>query len=525
MIQDLQSPDVPDRVDTEVCVVGAGAAGITLSVTLARQGADVVMLESGGRVHDPKIHALNAGEVVGHSHSGILQGRFRGLGGTTVQAGGQTLPLHPIDFEYRPWILWSGWPIPYAALELYYARALSFVGLDRARVTDSAVWQAIGREEPRLGDLLTPYLSRWCPQPSFASRYGDEIERLSSLRCVLRATVTIISATGERITSLMATGLHGRRMRVRARTFIFCVGGIETPRLLLQPLDDGTSPPWAASAILGGFFQDHPHRLCAEVIPRDRRAVHDLFDQIYLGGMKYQPRMRLSENFQRQMRSLNAGGIVLFETAKGEILHEARTAGRALLGGTLSGSTLRRATKVALTAMPLVATQAWRLLVQRRSYNPDDLGFNLGVQIEQPPRPESRVSLGAEVDALGVRRARLNWCLGKEEIATIALFAEAVKQSFEHLGIGEVRIHPDVLRREGAVLDRVSDYYHHMGTARMAEQECCGVVTPDLRMFHAENAYICSTAVFPTSGYSNPTHTLIALALRLADYLQGKGFA
>src|SRR5689334_910142 len=113
MITDLNSHETPSTLETDVCIVGAGAAGICLAVTLARRGIKVVLLESGGVTHEPAIHALNKAEVVGLSHAGIHDGRFRVFGGTTTRWGGQMLPLEPIDFENRPWMRCSGWPIRY----------------------------------------------------------------------------------------------------------------------------------------------------------------------------------------------------------------------------------------------------------------------------------------------------------------------------------------------------------------------------------------------------------------------------
>jgi choline dehydrogenase-like flavoprotein len=259
---------------------------------------------------------------------------------------------------------------------------------------------------------------------------------------------------------------------------------------------------------------------CADIIPRDRRSIHRLFDGIYHRGFRYRPRFRLSADRRRRLRTLGVGGGIIFETAQADRLDRARGAAKALLKGRVDREVVAAALGSA-AASPLMLRQAWRTFVQKRAFNPDDLGFRLGVDVQQAPRPESRVSLADAVDAFGLRRAKLDWRLGEAEIASIAAFAEAAKAGFEEAGIAEVRIDPDVAARSSDVLSRLHDQSHHIGTARMAAEPDRGVVDPDLRIFGTENAYVCGSAVFPTSGFSNPTHTILALAMRLSDHLAG----
>jgi choline dehydrogenase-like flavoprotein len=430
---------------------------------------------------------------------------------------GQILPLLPIDFEERAWIPWSGWPIAYSDLIPYYRSAIDFIGLGESLLSDADVWGSIGLEVPILGPDIEPYISRWCPEPDFARLYGQEVRRLQSLTCVLHATNVGFDARGDRLTAARARGLGGQIISVQSRAYVLCVGGIETARVLLHPLNDGGPAPWSDSKLIGCCFQDHPGIPVADVVPRDKRMVHHLFDNIYRHGFKYQPRFRLTAAAQEHSHLPGVGGALLFESAKTPALHRARLAGKALVKGRVNTQILT----AAAIGTPLLARQAWWTLVRRRGFNPDDLGVRLGVQLEQVPRLNSRVSLSDQTDAFGLRRARVDWRMGESEIEATARFAEITKAAFEQIGLADVRIDADVEARSPAILARTHDQAHHMGTARMASAPYRGVVTSDLRLFGTENAYICSSAVFPTSGYSNPTHTIIALALRLADHLLG----
>ena len=527
MIGDLRSDSFPGALDADVCVVGAGPVGITLALELSRRGRDVVLLESGGHEIDPALQDLYTSTNVGHPHNGINLGRYRAFGGTSTQWGGQILPFERIDFEKRDWVEASGWPITFDDLDPYYRRALKYEGLGGAISNDMQVWSVIGANGPNYEDGLHFQFSRWCPQPDFAKIYVKEISDSTSLRCILYATVTALSCANEQIVMAHARTLNGKAIEIKARRFIFCVGGIESARLLLQPLADQTLPPWlACSNVLGRYFQDHPTFECADIRPRNEAALHQLMDMVYFRGFKYQPRIYLSEERQRKTRSLNAGGLVLFKTAiSAQVRHQVRVAANRLLRGPFSVGVLAEAIRSGVHAGPLLTKAAWRYFAHGRAFNPSDLGYRLLAFVEQAPNPESRITLSGETDAFGMRRAQLDWRLGQAEVDTLDVFARTVKMAFESAGLADVDIEPLVAARDPAMLKTAWDNYHNMGTARMADSPEYGVVDRSLKIFGSSNGYICSGAVFPTGSFANPTHTIIALALRLADHLCSESVA
>ena len=521
MIIDLHSFDMPATIEADICIIGAGAAGIVLSQNLARTKCRVVLLESGGREFEADTHQLNTVTSVGLPHLGVHDGRFRALGGSTTRWIGQMLPLDPIDFERRSWVAWSGWPLRYRMLTDYYRRALDVVGLGNAFRTDDEIWRRIGIA-PQLGNGLMSYCSRWCPQPDLSQVFADTLTRSDWLQCILHATVKTFSVRGDAADSVVASSLNGRSVRVRARAFLVCVGGIETPRLLLQPLEDGRPAPWAGSDAIGRYFQDHLFGSVGEIVARNPARLHESFDRIYAGGLKYHPRFNLSEAMQRQSRLLGAGGLVTFETSKMDLINQTREACREILQRRISRDVLARAASGMLRGAPTIARLLWRGIVQGRAFNPHDLGTQLVIQLEQAPRPESRITLADETDALGMRRAKLDWRLGQLELDTVAAFARTAKAAFEAAGLATIRVHPEVEAGDQDALSRLRDLYHHAGTARMADDPAGGVVDTDLRVFGSRNVYVCGSAVFPTSGVANPTHTILALALRLADHLRAR---
>ena len=71
-----------DTIEADLCIVGAGPAGLSLAHALLGSGLQVVVLESGGRDFDRVAQALNEAQVVGSAYGDLLQTRQRQVGGT-----------------------------------------------------------------------------------------------------------------------------------------------------------------------------------------------------------------------------------------------------------------------------------------------------------------------------------------------------------------------------------------------------------------------------------------------------------
>jgi len=143
MLNDFRDCENDTQVDADICIIGAGAAGIAIAREFLGLKVRVILLESGGIEPEPATDLLKQGESVGLSHNGLTEGRNRLLGGTTRVWGGQCLRMDDIDFEARPWVPESGWPIKKADLDSYYSRAESFFGI-LGEVYDERLWQKFG---------------------------------------------------------------------------------------------------------------------------------------------------------------------------------------------------------------------------------------------------------------------------------------------------------------------------------------------------------------------------------------------
>jgi choline dehydrogenase-like flavoprotein len=522
MICDFNELENQATLAADVCVIGSGAAGITIAREFLGTAYNVVLLAGGGQRHEPECQCLYESDLVGLFHQSIHDGRARVLGGTTTLWAGQALPLDEIDFERRDWVAKSGWPFSRDLLEPFYRRAERVMHVP-THTYDERSWPPPARRPPAYNPAkLRPRISDFSPTPDFRLAYGAELAAAPNVRVLLNAHATSIvtSESGSAVDHVELKSLAGKIGTGKARVYIVCCGGIETARLLLA--SNRAEPQGLGNRhdLVGRFFQDHVHAKAAVLRPQNRKAAQALFDPFYFQGIKFAPKICSSFELQERERILNVAGDTCYDIPEDSAVEALKLILRAPRRRDQWGRLPRAFWHVARRPHEVVSA-AYQYLVQKQTISYNRGTMYLGVQCEQQPNPLSRVSLGERVDALGMRRAVLDWRLTALERRSIEVFVRTVAEEFDRLGIGTVDLSTFTLPEHPDQLDRlVHDASHHMGTARMHDDPRQGVVDRDCRVHGVGNLFIGSSAVFPTGGFSNPTLTIIALCLRMSDLLK-----
>jgi choline dehydrogenase-like flavoprotein len=518
LIIDLAKQPAPSQRSFDVCVAGAGAAGIALTVELAAKGMRVALLESGGQGFEPHSQNLCYGESGGLPFNGLYNGRCRVLGGTTTLWGGQIMEIDEHVFQGRDWIPGSAWPITKHVLEGAYARAIELEGLDRALNDPAEIWQALKLTPPALGEDLYAAFSRWCPITNFARLHAHALRSHPNIQVYLHASVRTLDfeADGETLRAVRASTQGRGTTEILAKHFVLAIGGIETSRLLLQPDLTTSIAPWARTGLVGRNFQDHISCYVATVGDGSLAAAR-YFDYVAAGGFKHHAKIKLRPETQERLGTLDVCGTVAVTADGLDDLALAYDTYRLWQTRQLRSLTAGRIGHFVLNLPKLVWQKTPYSGAIRRSARNQTL--RLTVHCEQSPQSAGQVALADERDALGLLRARVTWCAAPLELHTIRAFLRATQPAFQSGGLGLIVPDLDIEENDAVLTATFRESYHHIGGARMAAHATDGVVDPHLRVFGTRNLYICSSAVFPSAGFVNPTHTLIALAVRLASRL------
>jgi choline dehydrogenase-like flavoprotein len=507
----------------DLCIVGAGAAGLALAAQFLNTAWRVVVLESGMREPDAAGDDLNSLDSVGLRHDGWREGRVRSFGGTTRAWGGQLVPMRATELAARSWVPDSGWPLELDELQPYYRRVEQLLHT-QGPPYDENVWAHLGMKSPGFDpEEFCVRFSQWAAlgRRNFALLWRRHLEKSQNVTVMLDATVVAVTCgqSGDHCEAVAVRSRHGMHSTIRSRYFVIACGGIETARLLLASPSAKSAGVANRSGLVGRFFQDHVSYRAGEIEPASRRAVQNLFDPRYVGGTMFSVKLEPSEASMRRHRWLNAMGHIAFQIPDALGWMELKRIMRSLQAGRLELPSLEESTAMVRGSVELARLILARALARRRR-SPDSGAILLLIDTEQAPNADSRVLLDSSTDALGMPRARLDWRVTELEYRTLTEFASRIASEFARMGLGAVRLAgwPDFERRDSPGAAR--DIFHHMGTTRMSRTPQSGVTRPDLRCHDVDNLFIAGPSVFPSGGIANPTFTALALTLRLADHLK-----
>lgn len=531
MIANLSSHPSGSALECDIAIVGAGAAGIAIAREFAGRGERVILLEAGGLDFDETLQDYARGSASGQPYFPLDESRYRLFGGSTFRWGARTAPFKALDFSQRDWVSTTkGWPISLAELGGFYDRAYSMIGIRTPFAFDRGVWDYLNAKPVAFDQSLFDYHAfQFGRNLLFGTRFRNELKQAANIEVLLRAQLLKIEtvAEGQHVDHLSVVTPEGASYVVRARTYILAAGGIENARQLLLSGNPDGSGLCNSSGTLGRYFMEHPTVQAGTITARNPQKLVDSFSPGLVGGRLVEVGISLSPERQRQTESLNA--IARVAVAVGDDPTQAlrellRNLRHRRLPHTLSWYQKNRylSERLAIIArdpLSIVLNGARHALGRPKRFKLDSL--SLEIRTEQEPSPESRVTLGDDRDANGQRRAHLHWSLGARDKHTMQTLAHDVDREFRRLDIGEIAFAPWLDRDD---LDFGADLvggHHHMGTTRMAAEAADGVVRPDCRAHDVDNLYLAGCSIFPTAGFVNPTATLLALGLRLADHLKG----
>jgi choline dehydrogenase-like flavoprotein len=519
MFLDARSLPTGTVSETEVCIIGAGAAGISLAREFINVGFRVIVLESGDTQLEMETQQLYVGSNIGRPYYDPTVHRLRFFGGTTNHWTGWCAVPDPLDFEMREGVPYSGWPFSLAYLEPWYRRAQTVCELGPFGYAPSD-WgiRPADIPQPFNGPNFVCQVLQLSPPTRFGSVYEPALRQASRLTVYLNANALRFdtSESGDNIEQLRVGVLPEARFTVRARIYILATGAIENARLLLLSGNDGGHGLGNDHDLVGRFFMVHLEYLGGVIA-----LANPYMNFKFLsgdGGATYQqfgtPRdfisyVCLSEETRRERHLPH----LRFRLHQFNPAIESVAALKRLMGR--GGDTLKDLLSVMRDLDGLASFATRRAL--RGRWLPVD-AISLRCTSEQMPNPNSRIRLGEDTDAFGLRKIAIDWQLTAEDKRGMVEGHRLFGAELGRVGFGRFR---SFVPEDETVWPK--DMYgdeHNIGTTRMHREPIMGVVDENCRVHGVSNLYVAGSSVFPTGGVANPTLTIVALALRLADHIK-----
>jgi len=346
---------------------------------------------------------------------------------------------------------------------------------------------------------------------------------------LLHANVTevVLDETGGRVERIEAATLDGRHVVVRAAFFVLAAGGLENARLLLVSRRHRVNGIGNEHDLVGRYYMDHPRAVYGTVrLERPVRLPHVL--GLTLKDGKVQLGIALDKRVQQEEGLVNS-----YVTLQPELSNVAKqqyqtsiSVAKVLLRRGHAGSRFDwSAMKLGevkdmiylLTPREVVPHAFYRSYVGLKRLLSGDLAkgrLTIVNYCEQLPNWESRVYLSTRRDRLGSHKLVVDWRIGSDERRSIARLHHFLDERFRRARIGQVESSVEEIERL-----TLTDASHHMGTTRMSADPKHGVVNADCRVHGVANLFVTGSSTFPSCGNANPTWTIVALALRLADHI------
>ncbi|WP_154224226.1 GMC oxidoreductase [Marinicella rhabdoformis] len=467
------------QIESDVCIIGAGAAGITMALKLEALGIKTTLLEGGGLTYPkPGTHDLYDAEI-GNKFYPVQASRLRYLGGSTNHWGGWSRKLDHFDFMDKPYFDGAGWPIDRNEVNKYYSEAANICeipnldaahnGYYKKQLTDGVInWKNT--------DFTNKFFV-FSPPTRFGSKYLEDLKSAKHVNTILHANATNLLFLNNRVTGVKAQSLNGNSLTVKAKLTVCAMGGLENPRFLLnQKNETFKNGVGNHSDNLGRYFMDHPGFQPIDLLlPTELKYKLHQFE-----SQKVMPVLSMSKEALLNHK-LNNFCVLLNRTKDSEFL---------------PGE---------------YGKNPW-------FQTPGKMGNYRSQFIFEPsPCKESRVTLTNEKDQLGMLKLKLDWQFNKRDFDSVERIIGLLTTALGSRHLGRVNWHKQF---NSETIAAIGGGMHHAGTTIMANNSDDGVVDQNCKVHQCEGLYVTGNSVFSNVGFSNPTLTIVALSLRLCEHIQ-----
>ncbi|MFQ3262065.1 GMC oxidoreductase [Reinekea sp.] len=520
MITDIDSIKKFGEHLFDFCIIGAGAAGITLAMELKDKGFSIALLESGNNLLEWETQQLYETETTGIPRQPQISTRLRFFGGTTNHWDGRCGPLSESDFSERDWVPHSGWPITRTELDPYYKRATQYIDIN----SESFDYTSLKEKNiplPTLGDDWNFHVWQYSAPTRFGLKYVQPLKEANNVHVYFNANVTniLLNNQGTEVSTVKVASLKGFSRELRAKKFILSCGGIENARILLNANSQMSEGLGNQNDLVGRYFMEHLRTKLVADVTGNPYALNQTYNEYTWQNRRYLLGLEATPKLLQEKEILNSGCWM-------EYVPNTYSPTRSfthIVGGNTSGSSFFLHAKEALMGAQDIYLNIRRKLIAPGAPMIDKSSNTIVIETEQAPNPNSRITLTNTIDALGQAVANIHWEVTGLDLETSRKASLAIAQKFTKDHGIRIKTPEWMNNVNDDAKPSFTDVAHHMGTTRMSRNPQQGVVDAQCKVFGINNLYIAGSSVFPTSGHVNPTMTIVALAIRLSDHLTLNG--
>jgi choline dehydrogenase-like flavoprotein len=355
-----------------------------------------------------------------------------------------------------------------------------------------------------------------------ATTVGRYLEQSNSVTLYLHANLTelLLAPKGDRIEAALVRNYAGTRFRFEADQFVLSPGTIETSRLLLASRSINPKGVGNTHDQVGRYFHDHISLPVAKLTGGARKTFLESFGPFLFRRTAHTINFEASTQLRERLHLLAVMAHIIIDEPDDSGVSVVRSLLRSVQRGDVKETIFRELPKVPRASIDL-GRLAYTAKFEKRRHASPRAAAMLCLNSEQLPLADTRIRLDDDLDPFGMPKTIVDWAVSDADLTTLRRFAMFLRERFAALAISGVEWRPEIFD-ESAEITGITDTFHAMGGCRMGTDPRESVVDANLTVHGVSNLSIASAAVFPSGGSSNPSFTMMALALRLGDRLTAR---
>lgn len=506
MIINLNNLPKKNKITANVCIIGGGTVGLFLAHRLSLNNIPVTIIEAGRE--ESKKFKNNTYKFKNYLNKNTLLNERFVLGGKSTIWGGQMLALQKSDVSNRKYINIKAWKIKYEEITKYFPTVMKSFNFrfiknqSRFMSNKKKNFSFFNKDfDLRFSVFIKPKIK------NFYRFFFKDITNDSQQHIYINSKVLEInnSKNNTSVKNIIAKSNNGNTLEIETKIVIICCGALESTKLLL--LYNKKNNNFIKKNTLGHFFCDQLSFICGKFIIKDWKEFNKRFSPIYKYGLIHAPRLELKSKFQKNNKLPSAFCHFIFKHGNNYNL----------LKNFLKKKIYFKSNKSILALFIEIIKIIYHIFYFRilKGY----VWFNkpsevlLSINLEQIPDFNNRIFIKKN-------RLATNWKIKKREIDNVKLISKTFENAWIESKLSKIAELKMNVANNSNAKHLINIGYHPIGTIRIGSSEAESVVDKNLKLWKISNLYICSTAIFPTSGSSNTGLTLLALTARLATHLK-----